>query len=918
MLECNRKKRLRNISLVLMIVMIFNLVSNLSANYVSATEMGINYTLFSKNNIVINNYKTNIQGNIYAGKDLTYTGEKKAEITGTYNVNGEIDEEKINSNYENIKKPQQMIDFDDFIISKLKFKKEINEDVKYSNETLNISSPLKIDGSLYLENVNLNGEGYVIVKDDIVYEYVNDEKNEYNAFLYSEKGDILIEGTEIIINGILSAPKGKVKINAKNIVINGAIYADEIELNGSELKVNESKDLIEKLEFSPKAEINVTGELKENRKVTVDILKSQDIDYIKKNANVLWEIKSIDLEDYDAKDEGIKIDEENSDDYSKEMIFKKAGKYLVTVNIDEEIQSKTIEKEIVISEVEKEFTVDNTAPKSSVEVEKEKKADIVFTIGNEESENIEKYNDEVKKIVSDLEEKGVKVNFKTVSTSSLTAKNSFEWKEYDHYNYQDWYGQTLAKHIIKNNKDIMMVGYFWAPLKDFLFIEDDNKGQKIFTFDLQRDKNNWHTMEGGGFLFNTTVAENTIKGFCVLVTSNGLRLAEIKETNLEDFRNGRYQNVYNAGTLLGNYPLDDVYALHSFKIVVDSRSISLWDGDNLIIDNYILPENDYGYGYGPIISHNSHGCSQQSYFTFSNIKMQAVQGDTLEDVINDYEWTEGAERYLINLSKSEVPDLVNSEDKYSFIKNLMEKDINLIGIGNDENKSQFDEVIKNTKGLFLDLENEDKFETLKNYMTNGVLSKDYSVLDYLNVNEEIKYNNSYSDYENDPMYQSVWEYQYNPSIYENNLEDKSVQFIRKADPITSFENTGLYSITLAVRDNPVDENDSYDDERLWSDKDVYNKALFVQNAPKACLSYEVFKDEENEDLCIVNITDNSYDLDHISSENKGIVERKYSWKKYEDEEWTEGYIPNKLTIGETYMLKTIVKWYDDWFKSWNF
>ena len=901
MLGCDRKKRLRNISLVLMIVMIFNLVSNLSANYVSATEMGINYTLFSKNNIVINNYKTNIEGNIYAGKDLTYTGEKKAEITGTYNVNGEIDEEKINSNYENIKKPQQMIDFDDFIISKLKFKKEINEDVKYSNETLNISSPLKIDGSLYLENVNLNGEGYVIVKDDIVYEYVNDEKNEYNAFLYSEKGDILIEGTEVIINGVLSAPKGKVKINAKNIVINGAIYADEIELNGSELKINESKELIEKLEFSPKAEINVIGELKENRKVTVDILKSQDIDYIKKNANVSWEIKSIDLDE--AKDEGIKIDEENSDDYSKEMIFKKAGKYLVTVNIDEEIQSKTIEKEIVIeedknpiasvdlessyvrnpekenkaeinikdlsysedndsieirnwkiyydsnndgeyeeevlssednknsvvyetdkvgkykvklfvkenftntitkfineedyltSEVEKEFTVDNIAPKSSVELEKEKKADIVFTIGNEESENIEKYNDEVKKIVSDLEEKGVKVNFKTVSTSSLTAKNSFEWKEYDHYNYQDWYLPTIAKHIIRNNKDIMMIGYSWAPLKDFLFIEDDNKGQKIFTFDLQRDKNNWHTMEGGGFLFNTTVTENTIKGFCVLVTSNGLRLAEIKETNLEDFRNGSYQNVYNAGTLLGNYPLDDVYALHSFKIVVDSRSISLWDGDKLIIDNYILPENDYGYGYGPIISHNSHACSQQSYFTFSNIKMQAVQGDTLEDVINGYEWTEGAEGYLINLSKSEVPDLVNSEDKYSFIKNLMEKDINLIGIGNDENKSQFDEVIKNTKGLFLDLENENKFETLKNYMTNGVLSKDYSVLDYLNVNEEIKYHNSYSDYENDPMYQSVWRYQYNPSIYENNLEDKNVQCIRKADPITSLENTGLYSIT---------------------------------------------------------------------------------------------------------------------------
>lgn len=1015
MLGCNRKKGFRTISLAIMIAIMVNLIANLNVAYVSATENGINYTLFSKNNIVINNYNSHIDGNVYAGKDFTYTGKEKAEITGTYNVNGKIDEEKINSEYENIKKSQEMIDFDDFIISKLKFKEEINEDVKYSNEVLNISSPLKIDGSLYLENTSLNGEGYVIVKNDIINEYVSDGKNEYNAFLYSKKGDILIEGTEVIINGILAAPKGKVKINAKKIVINGAVYADEIELNGSSLTINESKDLIEKLEFSPKAEINVTGELKENRKVVIDILKSQDIDYIKKNAKVTWEIKPVDTEDYEVKNEGIKIDTDASDDYSKEMIFKKAGKYLVTVKIDEEIQCKTIEKEITIEEdknpiasvdlkssytrnpekenkaeinikdlsysedndkievrnwqiyydanndgeyeeevlsseenktsvvykadkvgkykiklfikenftntiskfindedyltgeIEKEFTVDNVAPKANVEIEKEKKADIVFTIGNESTENIEKYNNKVKEIVSSLEEKGVKVNFKTVSTSSLTAKNSFEWKEYDHYNYGDSYLPTLAKHIIRNKKDIMMVGYSWAPLKDFLFIEDNNKGQKIFTFDLQRDKNNWHTMEGGGFLFNTTVTEDKIKGFCILVTSRGLRLAEIKETDLERFRNGSYENVYNAGTLLGEYPLDDVYALHSFKIVVDSKSISLWDGDKLIIDNYILPENDYGYGYGPIISHNSHGCSQQSYFTFSNIKMQAVQGDTLEDAINNYKWTEGAERYLINLSNSEVPDLKFNEDKYSFTKNLTEKDINLIGIGNEQNKDQFDEVIGNTKGLFLNLENEEKFETLKNYMTNGVLSKDYSIEKYIDVNEEIKYTNSYNDYENDEMYQSIWEYQYDPAIYENDLKDKSLQVMRKADPITLFENTGLYSLRLAVRDNPVGENNSYDDKRLWSDKNVYDKALFVQNNPKADMYYEVFKDKENEELCMVNITDNSYDIDHISAENKGIVERKYSWKKYGDEEWTEGYLPNKLTIGETYMLKMTVK-----------
>ena len=58
----------------------------------------------------------------------------------------------------------------------------------------------------------------------------------------------------------------------------------------------------------------------------------------------------------------------------------------------------------------------------------------------------------------------------------------------------------MAKHILFNGSDIQMVGYTYEAFKDFLFIPDTNKTQKTFTFDLQRDATDWHSMEGGGFL----------------------------------------------------------------------------------------------------------------------------------------------------------------------------------------------------------------------------------------------------------------------------------------------------------------------------------------------------------------------------------------------------------------------------------
>ena len=232
-------------------------------------------------------------------------------------------------------------------------------------------------------------------------------------------------------------------------------------------------------------------------------------------------------------------------------------------------------------------------------------------------------------------------------SNTLTAQDTFAWTEYDHYNYTDRYLPTLDKHIVYEGDNIKMLGYGYAPLKDFLLVEDNDDSRKVLSFDIQRDRTDWHSMEGGGFLFNASVKNDTLSGFCILLTQSGLKLIDITGVNVNSFRNGSYAYVQNAGRLLATYPVNNVYAEHHIKIEINSSEISLWDDDKLLIDRYELPERDYGYGYGPITSHASHACYQQSYFTFSNIVMETVTGyyiklEPSEDIwglTNDY-WTE--------------------------------------------------------------------------------------------------------------------------------------------------------------------------------------------------------------------------------------------------------------------------------------
>ena len=122
-----------------------------------------------------------------------------------------------------------------------------------------------------------------------------------------------------------------------------------------------------------------------------------------------------------------------------------------------------------------------------------------------------------------------------------------------------------------------------------------------------------------------------------------------------------------------------------------------------------------------------------------------------------------------------------------------------------------------------------------------------------------------------------------------------------------FENTGAYSIRLAVRDNPTGDNDALDGYRLWSDTEQYDRLLLVQTRPAASVSVTVSEDSEDSSECIANAVYEAYDADHTDDSTQGIREEYFCYKNVKDAGWTEGKLPNRLAAGCTYLVKYQVK-----------
>lgn len=585
------------------------------------------------------------------------------------------------------------------------------------------------------------------------------------------------------------------------------------------------------------------------------------------------------------------------------------------------------------------FEVTNEAPDVSFDLEKERAVDVVLTVGTAREEEIQLANTKLEELRQTLTEHEIDARIQTVKTSTVTAKDQFAWTEYDHYNFKERYGITYPKHIIFEGNDIRMLGYTMNPMKDFLYIPSEDAASKLFEFDLHKAETNWHSMNGAGFLFNTTIDEenDTIEGFCFLVMQNDIQIIQIDKTSLKDFQDGKKFAMQKYGTVVKNILFRENGKEHNIKMLVDANRLTLWIDHELLLLDFVLPNEGFGHGYGPITSHGTHSCLLQADFTFRNMRVQTLEGEQLGSVVAGYEWREGAEKYVLHLSDSEVPELASDEEIGDTAKAVLENETIFIGIGSETNEGGFKKLLNlsDQGGIMISREElATGLQEVNEYILSRSLNMETEMGEYIATQDRISYETKYYDPEHDPLGRLEWSYECDRSLFEETNGQTETITRDEKDPLRHFTQTGAYLVRLRAQDDPnartedktekpsisqneitlsgnevitgepeIEAPDTKDLFGRWSGVYEYPRAILVQTRPTASVDTHVYQSRINHQLCSIKMEAEGMDPDHAGDADKGVIQEFYSYREVNDSGWTEGRMADQMPIGGTYLMK---------------
>ena len=491
----------------------------------------------------------------------------------------------------------------------------------------------------------------------------------------------------------------------------------------------------------------------------------------------------------------------------------------------------------------------------NVKLREKKTVDIVLASKTDDINTLNKYADKIHSIEDKMNKLGYSVNVGATTSTYYTAKDTFAWQEFDHINYieepSDWYETTnFPKHIIYDGNDIRMVGYNKEAMKDFLLVEGTDETRKELEFDVVReDDEDWHTLDGAGFLFNTSIEDGDISGYCVLLNSNSLNVYRIFNKNLDDFRNGRYSTVAKAGYKEKGVSIDNPKENHHIKVVVEDDYAKVYDNGKLVISNAYVGGNYNGNMYGPITSYQSHCCGQISSFRFSNIKMKEFGGKSLLNATSNFNYESYDSRYIVDVSDIEDEDLIGQKNQSTVGERLYYNNITLLTVGSKNNKSQFEPLYEGTiydgyeyippiNGKFFDISDENSLEAIEEYIISREEGK-YIIDEKENKATDLVFTGKLHD---GSIYKKKFEH-----LYEG--EQISIDIPQIMDDLVVGQDTPILTdVSLTYKDAlgekqtvscddiylPVTQYTKKIDNRLTTDKDEYKQ---YSNSEISCRIY---------------------------------------------------------------------------------
>lgn len=196
------------------------------------------YAIFANSDITFSGWKSNIVGDVYSGGNYIYQGSELS-INGYVRTVGYIQPPELitsmTGSTENVL-ALEMPDWSELILSKTEIMNALSEDDLVSQDTIIANGYYRTDGSVTINSTEFGGDVVIIAGRDITIN-MSTLSGDGRILLYSENGNITINGSQATFNGILYAPNGSVSLNAYDMTVNGRIVADQFSYSGSILNV---------------------------------------------------------------------------------------------------------------------------------------------------------------------------------------------------------------------------------------------------------------------------------------------------------------------------------------------------------------------------------------------------------------------------------------------------------------------------------------------------------------------------------------------------------------------------------------------------------------------------------------------------------------------------------------------------------
>ncbi len=631
----------------------------------------------------------------------------------------------------------------------------------------------------------------------------------------------------------------------------------------------------------------------------VDESYSPDQDRIAKR---IWKYR------YDKNNDGSFEDEtwiifSNKNETEPEIYVTDVGKYQIGLSIEEEFGQPTIPHLITKNDKRSANTLNFITDHTTVEVINIRpttyfaslpraKADLVFTIGETDPAITENLKDN---IISYLEPRlhDAGIDFGTINSIETTSFSSNDadaeeifnhWQRYG-YNKDTWQFYADSGIIRRQNND------WWSGFYDPQFNSDD------YTLSLQMGS------FGGddddiGISFGM---EDVNKPFYTFLLSGNKRSWSNSTRSIRTHGHASGLYEYHGGKIGSGYLKGEVnlsnrtfinYQWHDVTLKVKSKNVKIYLDGSLVID-YNAPRALSGsFGFFT---------NSQPMGSFRNLQITAQQSKSLDDVLNEPIWRNDAQHFVIDIRDIPYPELENEQKSSMIQSRLIQDEIHLAVMGTAQNKKQAQEIIKknNNNGTFIHNGNmQNALNQLADYVINTIKQTTDDPVQYVLLQDEVQYETVYQDHEQDPKLEERWFYEHDPNYFDNSLgrADFDQKFLK--NPVNQFSKVGKFRVTYQAKDNPKSDN-HFSSYRLWSQNPQQQMDLYVHRRPQSLFTYSIGSSKTNS--YPITFQDHSYDPDHLTEINRGIIKREWKWKKSDDTEWYQG-VPQILSHNEVILV----------------